>query len=76
MYSIAAASIIAKEYHDEHIREICTDEMNERYGLLNNMGYLFEHFLVKHRQTHTDIVGSTTRAGLIFNCFVSCFLFD
>ena len=39
VYSIAAASIIAKEYHDQHIREVCTDEMQEKYGLLNNMGY-------------------------------------
>ena len=39
VYSIAAASIIAKEYHDKHIREICTEDMQEKYGLLNNMGY-------------------------------------
>lgn len=39
VYSIAAASIIAKEYHDKHIREVCTQEMQEKYGLLNNMGY-------------------------------------
>jgi ribonuclease HII len=39
--SIAAASIIAKEYHDMHIKEICTQhpELNEKYDLLNNMGY-------------------------------------
>lgn len=39
VYSIAAASIIAKEYHDQHIREVCTEDMQEKYGLLNNMGY-------------------------------------
>jgi ribonuclease HII len=39
VYSIAAASIIAKEYHDEHIREICTEEIDNKYGLLKNMGY-------------------------------------
>lgn len=38
---IAAASIIAKEYHDMHIRELCktTPELNEKYDLENNMGY-------------------------------------
>lgn len=40
-YSIAAASIIAKEYHDAYIKELCENnpELNERYDLLNNMGY-------------------------------------
>jgi ribonuclease HII len=40
-YSIAAASIIAKEYHDTYIKELCENnpELNEKYDLLNNMGY-------------------------------------
>jgi ribonuclease HII len=39
-YSIAAASILAKEYHDEHIRNICIEnEVLNKYDLLNNMGY-------------------------------------
>jgi ribonuclease HII len=40
-YSIAAASIIAKEYHDEYIRELClsNSELDDKYDLLNNMGY-------------------------------------
>jgi ribonuclease HII len=40
-YSIAAASILAKEVHDEHIRNLCLDnvDLNEKYDLLNNMGY-------------------------------------
>ena len=39
-YSIAAASILAKEYHDEHIRNICIEnELLNKYDLLNNMGY-------------------------------------
>lgn len=39
-YSIAAASILAKEYHDEHIRELCSqNEELDKYDLLNNMGY-------------------------------------
>jgi ribonuclease HII len=40
-YSIAAASILAKESHDEHIRNLCinNEDLNERYDLLNNMGY-------------------------------------
>lgn len=40
-YSIAAASILAKEYHDEHIMELCklNTELNEKYQLESNMGY-------------------------------------
>lgn len=40
-YSIAAASIIAKEYHDDHIKKLCKNnpELVEKYDLLNNMGY-------------------------------------
>ena len=40
-YSIAAASIIAKEYHDDHIKTLCINhpELIEKYDLLNNMGY-------------------------------------
>lgn len=39
--SIAAASIIAKEYHDEYIKTLCNNnpELNEHYDLINNMGY-------------------------------------
>jgi ribonuclease HII len=39
--SIAAASIIAKEYHDEYIKTLCINnpELNEKYDLQNNMGY-------------------------------------
>ncbi len=39
--SIAAASIIAKEYHDEHIEELCNENPQyvEKYNLLKNMGY-------------------------------------
>ena len=38
---ISAASIVAKESHDKHIRELCNEnpELNEKYDLLNNMGY-------------------------------------
>jgi len=39
-YSIAAASIIAKELHDEHIKELCNNNpILLNYDLLNNMGY-------------------------------------
>lgn len=40
-YSIAAASILAKEYHDEHILELCKNEplLVENYSLNSNMGY-------------------------------------
>ena len=41
--SIAAASIIAKEYHDEHIKDLCKEnselKLDEKYNLLKNMGY-------------------------------------
>lgn len=39
--SICAASVLAKEYHDEYIRELCHNhpELHEKYDLLNNMGY-------------------------------------
>jgi len=39
--AIAAASIIAKEYHDEYIINLCNEnpELNEKYKLLKNMGY-------------------------------------
>jgi ribonuclease HII len=38
---ISAASILAKEAHDDHIRGICRahPEWVEQYDLLNNMGY-------------------------------------
>ena len=40
-YSIAAASILAKEYHDEHIMELCklNVDLNDKYNLESNMGY-------------------------------------
>lgn len=39
-YSIAAASIVAKECHDMHIQEIIgLDEKYKLYDLENNMGY-------------------------------------
>tara|TARA_B100001094_G_C18185396_1_gene803495 strand:+ start:2894 stop:3508 length:615 start_codon:yes stop_codon:yes gene_type:complete len=40
-YSIAAASIIAKVTHDKYIEDLCLKhpELNEKYDLLNNMGY-------------------------------------
>lgn len=40
-YSIAAASILAKEYHDEHILELCASDtlLNDRYNINKNMGY-------------------------------------
>lgn len=40
-YSIAAASILAKEYHDDYIKNLCCEnpEINEKYDLLHNMGY-------------------------------------
>lgn len=39
--NIAAASILAKDAHDEHIINLCSmeEELNERYDLLKNKGY-------------------------------------
>jgi ribonuclease HII len=39
--SIAAASIIAKEHHDNYIKELCMKfpDLDTKYGLTNNMGY-------------------------------------
>jgi len=39
--SIAAASIIAKEYHDNYIKKLCEDniDLHKKYDLLKNMGY-------------------------------------
>jgi len=39
--SIAAASILAKEEHDKYIKELCIENkhLDDRYDLLNNMGY-------------------------------------
>lgn len=39
--SIASASIIAKEYHDDYIKNLCVTnpELDEKYSLLSNMGY-------------------------------------
>jgi len=40
-YSIASASIIAKELHDEHIIELCNIDpsLKDKYKLDSNMGY-------------------------------------
>jgi ribonuclease HII len=46
-YSIAAASIIAKEYHDAHIKELVKNnpDFDTKYSLLSNMGYpTVKHF--------------------------------
>lgn len=45
-YSIAAASILAKEYHDDYIKQLCKDEPDlNKYDWCNNMAYGTE----KHR---------------------------
>ena len=40
-YSIAAASILAKEYHDSYINDLCdaNSDLDEKYCLRKNMGY-------------------------------------
>ena len=46
-YSIAAASIIAKEYHDMHIKELISIDptLDDKYSLSSNMGYpTVKHF--------------------------------
>jgi ribonuclease HII len=63
-YSIACASIIAKEYHDNYILKLCIKhpELNDKYNISKNMGYpTKEHIngintygITKyHRQTYT-----------------------
>lgn len=39
--SIASASILAKEYHDIYINELCEKDpsLNDKYGWLKNVGY-------------------------------------
>lgn len=39
--SIASASILAKEYHDMYIRNLCKEDesLHEKYGWLQNVGY-------------------------------------
>ena len=39
--AISAASVIAKEYHDEYIKNLVdkNPDLDEKYGLLSNMGY-------------------------------------
>lgn len=39
--AISAASILAKEYHDDYIKELCSMylDLDEKYKLLSNMGY-------------------------------------
>jgi ribonuclease HII len=39
--SISAASIIAKESHDNYIKDLCSKDptLNDNYFLINNMGY-------------------------------------
>ena len=46
-YSIAAASILAKVYHDEYVEKLCTQNPDyNKYDWLNNMCY----GTVKHRE--------------------------
>ncbi len=46
-FSIAAASIIAKEFHDNHINELIIGDptLDERYNLASNKGYPTEKHL-------------------------------
>ena len=40
-YNIAAASILAKVYHDEYVEGLCSEneELDKKYGWLSNMSY-------------------------------------
>lgn len=45
--NIAAASILAKETHDDLIRELCeNNDFDEKYDLLKNMGYGTKNHLI------------------------------
>jgi ribonuclease HII len=39
--SIASASILAKEFHDDYIKDLCLNDisLNEKYDILKNKGY-------------------------------------
>jgi len=60
-YSIAAASILAKVYHDEYVQELCRNDpkLQEKYDWLNNMCYgtrshmsgIREYGISKHHRT-------------------------
>lgn len=69
-YSIAAASIVAKEYHDQHIRELYSNDnkLDSMYDLSNNMGYATKkHILgiekygnsIYHRKTFKPCCNTT-----------------
>jgi ribonuclease HII len=58
-YSIAAASILAKVYHDEYVVALCREDPDlEKYGWLDNMCYgtkkhldaIKEHGITKHHR--------------------------
>ena len=58
-YSIAAASILAKVYHDEYVQNLCKQNPDyEKYDWLNNMCYgtkkhieaIKEHGITKHHR--------------------------
>ena len=59
LYSIAAASILAKVYHDEYVEELCKNNPEyNKYDWLNNMCYgtakhiaaIKEYGLTKHHR--------------------------
>lgn len=56
--AIAAASIMAKEAHDEWVRSVIAErpELNERYGFSSNMGYGTAKHMEGLRQFGADVL--------------------
>jgi ribonuclease HII len=69
-YSIAAASIIAKEYHDAHIKELISIDptLDEKYSLSSNMGYpTVKHFEGIKKYGASDYHRKTFKGVIIKN---------
>ncbi len=73
--SIAAASILAKEYHDEYIRTLCDSEPTlHKYGLIKNKGYatsyhrnaIKKHGISQYHRLSFGICRSFAKLGNVF----------
>lgn len=65
-YSIAAASIIAKQYHDIHINELITldPSLDSKYNLSSNMGYPTKKHMEGIKQHGSSIYHRKTFKGV------------
>lgn len=64
---VAAASILAKEHHDEHIRGLVAEDprLHERYDLLSNVGYPAPKHLAGLRQYGPSLHHRKTFRGVV-----------